>query len=179
MRVSLLMPLLAALVLVSGAQREASQTSVHAGGDGEQPVASTPIAARYGPEPPEPDLSQVPDLSIDPRLRIAVAATMRVNAVGGQLDEREMLAILELAGWREELIPEAMSVAWCESKWSPWAVGDGGSSLGLFQLWNGWFAAFGFPAEVWSNPVANATVARLVLERRGRWGGGGGWSCAP
>jgi hypothetical protein len=179
MRVLLLMPLLAAIVLMGGSQREASQPSVHARDDGEPPVASTPIAVRHGPEPPEPDLSQVPDLSIDPRFRIAVAATMRANAMGGQLDEREIRAILELSGWREQLIPEAMSVAWCESKWSPWAVGDGGNSLGLFQLWNGWFAAFGFPVEMWSNPVVNATVARLVLERRGRWGGGGGWSCAP
>ncbi|GIV04029.1 MAG: hypothetical protein KatS3mg015_2859 [Fimbriimonadales bacterium] len=179
MRVLILMPLLAALVLMSGTQGEASKPSVHVRGDGEQPVASAAIAVRHGPEPPEPDFSQVPDLSIDPRFRIAVAATMRVNAMGGQLDEREMRAILELSGWQEELIPEAMLVAWCESKWSPWAVGDGGNSLGLFQLWNGWFAAFGFPAEMWNNPVANATAARLVLERRGRWGGGGGWSCAP
>ena len=51
-----------------------------------------------------------------------------------QLTEGELTAVLQSAGWPEELIPAALSVAWCESKWSPSAIGDSGSSVGLFQL---------------------------------------------
>ncbi|QFG02175.1 lytic transglycosylase domain-containing protein [Tepidiforma bonchosmolovskayae] len=96
-----------------------------------------------------------------------------------QLTEAQMREVLRLAGWPAELVDEALAVSWCESRWSPGAVGDGGSSLGLFQLWGGWFAAVGLPLERWDDPVVNATAALRVLELRGRWGGPGGWSCWP
>jgi hypothetical protein len=96
-----------------------------------------------------------------------------------QLTEAQMREVLRLAGWPDQLADEALGVAWCESRWSPGAVGDGGSSLGLFQLWGGWFAAVGLPLERWADPVVNATAALRVLERRGGWGGAGGWSCWP
>jgi hypothetical protein len=93
----------------------------------------------------------------------------------------EVRTVLEAAGWPAELIPEAVSVAWCESRFSPGAVGDGGSSLGLFQLWAGWFPYAGVPVEYWSVPVANARVALAValrdIERYGTpWYQ---WSCRP
>ncbi|GIV82468.1 MAG: hypothetical protein KatS3mg051_2151 [Anaerolineae bacterium] len=96
-----------------------------------------------------------------------------------QLSEAQMRLVLARAGWSGTELEQALAVAWCESRWSPGAVGDAGGSVGLFQLWTGWFAAFGVPVEQWDDPVVNARVALLVLERRGRWGGGGGWSCAP
>ena len=96
-----------------------------------------------------------------------------------QLTESQMREVLRLAGWPDGMADEALAVAWCESRWSPGAVGDGGSSLGLFQLWGGWFAAVGLPLERWADPVVNAAAALRVLERRGRWGGAGGWSCWP
>jgi hypothetical protein len=96
-----------------------------------------------------------------------------------QLTEAQMREVLRLAGWPDELADEALAVAWCESRWSPGAVGDGGSSLGLFQLWGGWFGAVGLPLERWADPVVNAAAALRVLERRGGWGGAGGWSCWP
>jgi hypothetical protein len=137
------------------------------------------------PLPPPPHSDPV---VVDPPVGIVLwgdqtpsvsAAITRVNAIGGQLTSDELAAILRLAGWPDSLIPEAMSVSWCESRWSPYAVGDGGNSLGLFQLWTGWFPAFREDLSAWYDPLVNARVARYVYERRGRWGGGGGWSCAP
>jgi hypothetical protein len=143
------------------------------------------------PSPPHPPSYSDP-VAVDPPVEIVLwgkeeadqtpdisAAIARVNAIGGQLTSDELTAVLHLAGWPDSLIPEAMSVSWCESHWSPYAVGDGGNSLGLFQLWTGWFPAFHEDLSAWYDPLVNARVARYVYERRGRWGGGGGWSCAP
>jgi len=56
----------------------------------------------------------------------------------------------------------------------PAAVGDAGASLGLFQIWTGWF----FEGEDPMNPLTSARVALRIREIRGRFGGGGGWTCA-
>lgn len=102
-----------------------------------------------------------------------------VQAAQGALSEGELNAILQEAGWPEHLWGEAKQIAWCESRWRPGAVGDGGNSLGAFQLWYGWFSKAGYSSADYADPVVNATVARYVYEVRGsRWGGGGGWSCA-
>ncbi len=74
--------------------------------------------------------------------------------------------------------PAACAVAWCESKYDPHAVGDGGRSLGIFQLWTGWAAWYGVQVDALFDPAVNAAVARAVFEHRGRWGGAGGWTCA-
>lgn len=109
---------------------------------------------------------------------VTAAAVGRVRALGGSLSEAEMDALLEVAGWPVEWRAEAKQIAWCESKWSPYAVGDSGSSLGLFQLWTGWFAPAGYsPAQAF-DPVVNSRAALYARQLRGRWGGGGGWSCA-
>lgn len=91
-----------------------------------------------------------------------------------QLSREELERVYELAGapveWREALA----RIAWCESKWSPGAVGDAGNSLGLHQLWSGWAR----DGEDLMDPVTNARVAVRVRETRGRFGGAGGWTCA-
>lgn len=102
------------------------------------------------------------------------AATVRVASQGGQLTETEMRALLAEAGAPAEWIAPMLTIAWCESKYSPGAVGDSGNSLGLYQLWSGWFYAGEDPYD----PLTNARVAVRVREIRGRFGGGGGWSCA-
>ena len=102
------------------------------------------------------------------------AATVRVASQGGQLTEAEMRALLAEAGAPAEWVPDMLTIAWCESHYSPGAVGDSGNSLGLFQLWSGWAR----PGEDLFDPLTNARVAVRVREIRGRFGGGGGWSCA-
>ena len=91
---------------------------------------------------------------------VAAAAAGRVRALGGSLSEAEMRAVLTVAGWPEELLAEALTVAYCESKWSPYAVGDGGHSLGAFQLnKDTWFTYAGEDPAQWADPLVNARVA--------------------
>jgi hypothetical protein len=90
---------------------------------------------------------------------VVAAATGRVNMLGGSLTEAEMWAVLTVAGWPEELLAEALTVAYCESRYRPGAVGDGGNSLGLFQLNGMWFGYAGEDRSQWADPVVNARTA--------------------
>lgn len=90
------------------------------------------------------------------------------------LTEAQMRALLVEAGAPAEWTAPLLTIAWCESFYRPWVTGDSGNSLGLFQLWSGWFRAGEDPFD----PLTNARVAVRVRETRGRFGGGGGWSCA-
>ncbi|MBA4180256.1 MAG: hypothetical protein C0506_06655 [Anaerolinea sp.] len=74
------------------------------------------------------------------------------------------------AEWRADL----KAIAFCESRWRLDAVGDAGASLGLHQIWRGWARE----GEDLMDPVTNTWVAVRVRETRGRYGGGGGWTCA-
>lgn len=109
---------------------------------------------------------------------VTAAATARVRALGGSLSEAEMRAVLTVAGWPAEWHDDALAIAWCESHWSPYAVGDGGNSLGAWQLWRGWFGPAGYSVDQAFDPLTNARVALYVRQVRGRFGGAGGWSCA-
>ena len=132
------------------------------------PPALFPAATNHDElRQPAPDL--IPDTT-----KMVEAATARVNAEGGQLTREEMIAVLRAAGAPEEWIPDMLTIAWCESHYSPGAVGDSGNSLGLFQLWSGWAQ----PGEDLFDALTNARVAVRVRDIRGRFGGGGGWSCA-
>ena len=101
-------------------------------------------------------------------------SSVYATEVPSQLTEAQLVYILIEVGWSQELIPEALVISWCESKWSPRAIGDSGNSLGLFQLWTGWFREDEDPY----NPYINASVALRVRHTRGRFGGAGGWTCA-
>lgn len=105
---------------------------------------------------------------------VVVAAEHMESSWPAQLSRDDLERVYDLAGvpveWRESLA----RIAWCESKWSPGAVGDAGNSLGLHQMWFGWAR----DGEDLMDPVVNARVAVRVREGRGRFGGGGGWTCA-
>ena len=110
------------------------------------------------------------------------AATVRVSSQGGQLTEAEMRALLAEAGWPESLIPQALAVSWCESKWSPGAIGDSGRSVGLFQVNAAtWFPYAGEDASQWADPLVNARVAwRTYQYDIGRgYESWRQWSCKP
>lgn len=118
-----------------------------------------------------------PSAAIDPDVALVDAAIARIAANGGRLTQPEMEAVLRIAQWPPDAMDEAAAVAWCESRYSPRAVGDGGSSLGVFQLWVGWFPWAGVDPDRWSDPVTNAVVARMVWERdRQTWRQ---WTCRP
>lgn len=109
------------------------------------------------------------------------AATARVQEYGGTLTEAEMRAVLAEAGWPVELHEQALAVSMCESRWSPYAVGDSGRSLGLFQMqhsgsgWRGWFIPAGEDESLAHDPVVNARTAWWAYQRSG-WAP---WSCRP
>lgn len=113
---------------------------------------------------------------------VVAAASGRVRELGGQLTEGEMRAVLEQAGWPAELVPAALAVSWCESKWSPYADGDSGRSKGLFQVnLQTWFPYAGEDPAQWADPLTNARVALAVYRydiARG-YAPWTQWSCKP
>lgn len=114
------------------------------------------------------------NLQPTPTIERFEAKPLIAASVSGQLTEAEMRVLLAEAGAPAEWIAPMLTIAWCESKYSPGAVGDSGNSLGLFQLWSGWAQ----PGEDLFDPLTNARVAVRVREIRGRFGSKGGWSCA-
>lgn len=124
------------------------------------------------------DARDQPGVTMSLESLVVAAATGRVRELGGALTEAEMRAVLTEAGWPAEWHDDALAVAWCESHWSPYAVGDGGNSLGAWQLWRGWFEPAGYSVGQAFDPLVNARVALYVRQVRGRFGGAGGWSCA-
>jgi len=137
---------------------------------------------------PEPSVAPGPGLpagvagtiypAIDPHAAVVAAAVGRVRALGGTLAPDEALAVVVVAGVPDEWHADFLAIGRCESSLSPYAVGDGGASLGWLQLWSGWYAAAGEDASQWADPVVSARTALYVRKVRGRFGGGGGWSCA-
>lgn len=74
------------------------------------------------------------------------------------------------AEWRDAFT----AIARCESGFSPYASGDRGNSLGLLQINVGWFHDGENPYD----PATNLIVGMRIRAGRGRFGGGGGWTCA-
>lgn len=98
-----------------------------------------------------------------------------------QLTREEAIAVLEAAGWPTELHEQALAVIRCESNFRPGAIGDGGNSVGMFQLAWLWFGYAGEDASLWSDPVVNARTAYATY----RYDLGRGqapwqqWTCKP
>lgn len=91
---------------------------------------------------------------------VASVSLVQAASVSGQLTEEQAIAVLQAAQWPTELIPQALAVAWCESKWSPGARGDSGRSVGWFQLnLATWFPYAGEDPSMWADPLVNARVA--------------------
>lgn len=72
----------------------------------------------------------------------------------------------------------AVAVAWCESKFKPWEIGDNGNAFGLYQIWRRWHGWRRPPSwwdgGSWADPRENALLA-LEIRRASGWGP---WSCA-
>lgn len=69
----------------------------------------------------------------------------------------------------------ACAVAWCESRWNPGAVGDGGASLGAFQIqprWHQWRV----PGEDLMDLAVNVRAAWLISSGGTDWSA---WTCKP
>lgn len=122
------------------------------------------------------------NLQPTPTIERFEAKPLIAASVSGQLTEAEMRVLLAEAGWPAELIPQALAVSWCESKWSPGAIGDSGRSVGLFQVNAAtWFPYAGEDASQWADPLVNARVAwRTYQYDIGRgYESWRQWSCKP
>lgn len=74
-----------------------------------------------------------------------------------------------------EHAPADCAVAWCESHWRSDAVGDGGASLGMFQIqprWHQWRV----PDEDLLDPSVNTRAAWLISSGGTDWSA---WTCQP
>ncbi len=69
---------------------------------------------------------------------------------------------------------EALSIAWCESRYRSWEVNDVSGTLGLFQM-NPKYHAWRFFGGDWSDPWVN-TRAAYSLWLEDWWNQ---WSCSP
>lgn len=79
-----------------------------------------------------------------------------------QLTEAQMRTVLKVTGWPAELIEAALKVSWCESRWSPGAIG--GTSWGLFQIQpSPWASYAGVYAQDLFDPIINAKVALAIV----------------
>ena len=91
-------------------------------------------------------------------------------------EHQDVPSVIVEAAARHDVDAELLlAVAWCESKYDPWAIGDRGLSLGLFQLHRyglqGDFWAAGY-TDIWS-AEQQADYAAWMFSR----GGAGHWSC--
>lgn len=144
------------------------------------------IVPGYTAVPAIPDVLRIPGIAVAealpaPTPDAVASAQARIDAHGGSLSRDEAEAVLERAGWPRDLVEQALAVSYCESRWSPYAIGDSGNSLGMFQLWRGWFRWAGYPVDAAFDAVVNARVALLVVQRdtglgREPWAQ---WSCKP
>jgi hypothetical protein len=92
-----------------------------------------------------------------------------------QLTPAETAGVLAASGWPVELIPGGVRVAACESGLSPGALSYDGT-VGLMQLWPGWFPYAGLDAAQWADPVVNAKAALAAYQYHGnQWSQ---WGCA-
>ena len=187
---------LVAMVLAGVAVGDGFSPGPRTGDSGAEPVSMRLEGAV--PNPPEPYLSpwyvdrfagegnpidgNHPGETTSPTLALAERATARAASIGGSLTEAEMRAVLAEAGFDGTLLEEALRVAWGESRWSPYAVGDSGRARGLFQLHaDPWARYCGIAPEALHDARENAKCALMVLgyeQSRGyqRWAN---WSVKP
>ncbi len=114
---------------------------------------------------------------------VQAAASGGVRELGSLLSASDLADAYRAAGAPEAWVDSLVAISLCESGHgggfaNPHAVGDQGASLGHAQLWRGWFAAAGEDVAAYADPIVNARVAVHVRAVRGRFGGGGGWTCA-
>ena len=140
-----------------------------AGAMGASPA--TPIAPPPAPPTPEPPPSPTP---------APPPAPSPTPAPAGPLTPAQVAAAAAAAGWPANLVDAAASVAWCESRNRPDAIGYG-VTYGLMQLIPYWFEAIGADFGLWSDPVTNMRAALAAYQSdiasgQAPWSA---WTCKP
>lgn len=130
--------------------------------------------SRDGPLP-TPTLTPTPTATATPT---ATPTAEAITSWPRVLNESQMRSLYAQAGVPSDWVEPMLTIAWCESRYTTDALGDSSGSLGIHQLWSGWFSRAGYATSQWSDPVVNTKVALYVREELGRFGGSGGWTCA-
>lgn len=137
------------------------------------------------------DLAPAPVVLVAPQIEATPTAPLPAAAIAPMVTaaaidggDRPQCPAVIVATFGEHA-PAACAIAWCESRYNPLASGDGGVSLGLFQVntgWhgpsgpNGWASWAGIEPEALYDPAVNADVARRIWAYSGyTWRA---WTCA-
>jgi soluble lytic murein transglycosylase-like protein len=90
-----------------------------------------------------------------------------------------MTAAALQAGWPEDVIPDLLSVAWCESRFRPDATNHG--ALGLMQIMSSWFTWLGIDVAMAADPVTNLKVAQYIYTHdiEAGYQPWASWACKP
>lgn len=136
------------------------------------PPAPTPTVVPAALRADGAPMTTIPtlDFTIPPSVGAASGAEGATGTTAPRNDLRtwivsidELTSILRQAGWPDHLIPEALRVVQGESGRSPGAIGDGGRSLGLFQLNAATWAPYcGVTPDHLLDPLWNAWCAYKV-----------------
>lgn len=149
-----------------------------------EPQAEGVTAAAAGPVQPIQPLLRELDAAWDAYM----ARVARIEP-GMMMTTDDLALVLDLAGVPEAWQDDFADIGFCESghydrdsgerRWDAAAINQRGEdSRGWLQEWIGWFAAAGEDPAEWQDPVVAARVGVYIRATRGRYGGGGGWSCA-
>ncbi len=129
--------------------------------------------AEYDPDlAPAPTWPLAATIEATPTLAAAIAPTVTAAAIDGS--DRPQCPAIIVATFGEHA-DAACAVAWCESRWQPGAVGDGGASLGGFQIqprWHQWRV----PGEDLLDLAVNVRAAWLISSGGTDWSA---WTCKP
>ena len=111
------------------------------------------------------------------RLALGVGLTFALGSAPANAAGDDIAVLVASAAVAHNVSPQWMvRVAWCESRFDPFAVSPDGSNLGLFQL-NRHGLLPAFYARGYDNPFDPAQSANFAAERFAA-GESGAWSCA-
>lgn len=123
------------------------------------------------------EVPKVPEVTPTPEPIVPVATPQEpsvtaASVASGPLTRDGMVGVLLAAGWPQEQVENALSVAKCESSWNPDVTGGAGE-WGLFQIHPVHVAKFSGRDPY--DPVVNASVALRIWKDQS-WGP---WTCQP
>lgn len=108
---------------------------------------------------------------------VVTAAGGPLSASEEQFTEAQMRALAAQAGFSEEGMPALLTVTWCESRWSPGAVGRSAGEAGLAQIHPvNWGRFDQFPSPDPWNPLQNLIVAYQMSQGGTNYWA---WTCKP
>ena len=162
-------PAPSALLNVDGSAVRASRPLV-----GHVPDSKTDEASLFAVPSDRPDSAAYPALGVALSSNLDDSVQQRLARTTSEIERIIAAAAHEFGQDAHEL----QRVAFCESSYRPWIVGDAGASVGLFQIqrafWSENAPALGYTADLRADPVAASRVAAYAFSAGQR----SAWTCA-